>query len=204
MLLQKEKIKAVFKKVQQIKEHTVLYCLSRDNIPVSIVDLHWVIQDMYGLQIKMWEVSFAAEFTRGGVARFNDNKALILVKSGQAKELLRYVCTKELSHLVIDEKEDWSADVLETIENMIVEFTLAAQGNHKEADNEVQSEILAELAALEILYPHEFREADNAALAAGTTTIPKLALDYEIPEFAVSRALSATHMKLCKEIWGAL
>lgn len=201
MLVSSDKCLAVFQKVKQIKEHKILYCLSRDHIPVSIEDLEWVIGDMYKLTINKEEVSFEADFLRGMLERYENGNVRILIWQGQAIDWKRFVTTKELLHLVIDEEEDWSPEGSETIDQLLIESALGTEDNEGTVDNEVQSEVLAEIAAIEILYPYEFREADVRALNDETTTYVKLAMYYEIPEFVVSQALHPQYLQLCQKMW---
>jgi hypothetical protein len=116
MLVSSEKLAVVFQKVKQVKEHTDLYCLVPDNIPVSIEELQHVVSDMYGLNIEKTEVAFQAEFIRGMLERYEDGRNRILIKADQSKDMKRLATAKELSQLVIDEAEDWSPKGADTID----------------------------------------------------------------------------------------
>jgi hypothetical protein len=46
-------------------------------------------------------------YLRGLVERYED-KARILIRAGHGEEWMRFTAAKELCHIAIDEKEDWS------------------------------------------------------------------------------------------------
>jgi hypothetical protein len=97
-------------------------------------------------------------------------------------------------HLAIDTPEDWCAEGTETIEELIREH---AFGGLEVAREEIQSETLAEVAAIELLYPFEFRAADLAS----QESLSALSVRYQIPEYAIGRALAPSYMKLATELW---
>jgi hypothetical protein len=191
MLFNKTKAKAAFEVAQRIKEHKDLYCLAADKIPVSIDDLAYVVSDMYGLRIEVNDVDFQAEFIRGMVERFKDGSARISIRREMSKDLKRFVTAKELCQLAISTDDDWSTEGTKTLEAMAFSGTLANGGQYDPAkfDLPVQSEYLAEIAAYEVLYPHEFRAHDRSELASGARTLKSLANHYDVPVFVVSSAI---------------
>jgi hypothetical protein len=158
MLLHTAKIETVYRKIKQIKEHMASYCLASDRAKLSIEDLKWTISDMYELKIIIKEVAFEGEHLRGMVERYADH-ARILLRANQPEDWLRFIAAKELCQLAIDEKEDWSPRGHETIIGMRFEASLDYGNSGKEeetrkiADRKVQSEKLAEIAAIEMMYP---------------------------------------------------
>ena len=182
-----QKVENVFRKVKQLKEHTDLYCLDPKRLPVSISDLARIIADMYQLKITMFEVVLVGDRLRSLVERYNDNTAVIYVKHDLTPEVQRFSATKELMHLVIDEPEDWSPAGVATLQSFFTEMSIANGDKHL-AETRAQSEALAEIAALETLYPYEFREQDAMDIAATKTTWPKLWLQYEVPRYMITRA----------------
>jgi Zn-dependent peptidase ImmA (M78 family) len=199
MLIASQKFATAFKKVLQIKEHKDLYCLDPSRIPVSIEDLVHVVSDMYGLKISINEVVFEGDRVRGLVERYNNQRALIYIRHNMTPELKRFSVTKELMHLAIDEHEDWSVNGVATISDFLVEMSIV-DGNAV-AKNGSQSEMLAEIAAIEVLYPAEFRVSDKSDLASGKTTLIKLSLHYEIPVFVVDKALQPWYVALSEKVW---
>ena len=203
MLLDPVKVTAVLNKVRVIREHMAQgFC--EPGPVLRVMDLHWAVGDAYGLTIEMLEVSFDGQHFRGKVERYEGQTARILVRAHQPPEFMRFVSVKELCHLMNDEEDDWSALGTDTISNLMREWELWRNDGvgHKEPADSLQSEFLAEIGAIELMYPFEYREADLAKLAAGTTTIAKIALEHEAPAYAIEQALA--HHETFKEFWMAI
>ncbi len=199
MLLNAQKLLSCFQKAKAIIEHKKLLCLDSGRIPVSVDDVEDVIRDMTNYEIKRVEVKTPSDVVhvRGILERYADQKARIIIRHNQTEDWKRYVTVKELCHIALDEVEDLSTDGEKTIEKMIAEETLSkvAQINGTPVqpilpDNEVQSERLAEIMAIEIMYPFSFRKKDLEDLKAGTVTITALALHFNIPEVMIARGLA--------------
>jgi len=190
MIVQTAKIEATFRKVKQIKEYMQQYCIAPDRSKLSVEDLQRCVSDMYSVKIEKREVLFEGEYLRGLVERYRD-RARILIRAGQGEEWMRFTAAKELCHLAIDEKEDWSPRGHETIQSLLIEERLDNEGDaaalkaRKLADSRAQSEKLAEIAAGELMYPHEFRENDIKAIADGKTTLKALAVHFHVPAYVI-------------------
>lgn len=189
-----------FKKVKHIREHYRAVVLKGDANVISVEDLQWVIGDMYDLQIEKKTVPFVGEFIRGMVERWQ-GRLLIFVRAEQPPEWIRFTAVKEMCHGVIDEKEDWSPVGTETLGDVLNENLSA---NAEMAARTVQSELFAELAAVELLYPFDCRVADREKLEMGTTTIIKIATYHKVPAAIVQRALAKGHFDFASMVWVAL
>jgi Zn-dependent peptidase ImmA (M78 family) len=203
MLIDTEKTKVCFRKVKNIKEHRKIMCIQGDRIPVSVMDLLWVVGDMYALNIDAREVVFEAQSLRSLVERYKDNSAKIFVKSNLEVVVKRFSTVKELMHLAIDEPEDWSPEGVNTLSELFIEMQLNGT-SETVAANPAQSEVLAEIAAIEVLYPFEFRDKDKTELAAGATSLSKLSLYYHLPTYVISKALSPWYHNIASQMWHEL
>lgn len=203
MLLDPQKLTAALNKVRVIREHMAAGFCAPGPV-LSVMDLQWAVGDAYALNIEMLEVSFDGQHFRGKVERYTGNRARILVRAQQSPEFMRFVSVKELCHLMNDEEDDWSAIGTETISNLLREWEMCLNDGVGHADpvNPLQSEYLAEIGAIELLYPFEFREADLVKLASGETTIAKIALEHEAPAYAIEQALA--HHETFKKYWTAI
>lgn len=202
MLVETNKLVSAFKKVQQLHEHMKLYCLGGGKIPVCHKEVHWAIIDSYDHPIEVRRAGAGGAHVRALVLRAKKGAKrphIILVSTKQAEDWLRFAQVKELSHILVDEAEDWSMDVPGTVSLYIYESGISAS---KIAPPVVQSEEIAMCVAMEILYPFDDRVHDAAELAAGKTSMAKLALHYDLPEAIVGRALNANYMKVATEVWG--
>lgn len=206
MLVSHENLKSTFRKVKHIKEHMKAYSLAPDRAKLSIEDLEWCISDMYGIAIEKIEVDFEGEILRGLIERY-ESSARILVRAGQGEEWMRFTSVKELCHVVIDEREDWSPSGHETIESMLLEDLLDQHETEETAKARklaavtAQSERLAVVAATELMYPHEYRAADVHAIAHGKTTLKAIALHFHVPVYVVGSALHPGRIELANLGW---
>lgn len=200
MIVSGEKALAVFRKVKHIREEYRMYVLNGAVNVISIEDLQRVIEQMYELKIEKRLVPFEGQFIRGMMERWPD-RIIVSVRSQQEPDWMRFTATKEMCHCVIDEKEDWSTDGVDTLTDLLNEQLVAREDM---AANVIQSEIFAEFAAIELLYPMECREADRAALEKNETTYVKIGSYHGIPAAMAARAHTESYYDLAREMWEAL
>ncbi|GGZ23238.1 hypothetical protein [Asticcacaulis endophyticus] len=198
-----EKLEYAFRKVRDIQEFVRTYVISPDKIPVSIEDVQWAVEQKYGLKIRKELVDFEAQHIRGMMERYEDGTANVFVREYQDanKDINlywhRFITLKEIVHLGIDEKEDWNPDGCFTLDELIKENGYS--GINK-VMSETQSEHLAEIAAIELLYPFEFRASD---IASGKSVM-QLSHEYQVPPYVIARALSPNHMKMARAVWNEI
>lgn len=194
------KIEGTFAKVRDLQEFIQQYVLAANKLPVSVEDIQWAIESKYGLKIEKRLVDFEARHIRGMMERYQDGTAKVYVRRAQTPDpeqnifWQRFISVKEMIHLAIDEPEDFSPRGTETIEELIRDHSFEAM---KPAREEIQSEVLAELAAFELLYPMEFRLADTDAV----TSYSVLAVQYAVPDYVIERCLSSGYMKVARATW---
>ncbi len=193
---------AVFRKVELIREEYHAKVLNGDQAMLSIESLRWVLESMYQRRILTSLVPFEGEFIRGMVERWKD-RLQIYVRANQPRDWLRFTAVKEMCHAFIDEPADWSTEGVKTLDGVLVEYRLTEGAV---APRTAQSEIFAELAAIELLYPYDDRVRDLAKLAAPNAdlSITKIANYYGIPTAMVSRALASGHHTFSTRIWNEL
>lgn len=187
MLIPEADIISVFKKVKAVRDYMKLYHIDGASHRLSVDTLKKSIEDMYGLKVKMFEVQATGTHIGGNVERYQDNRAVILIKAQQSEAMRRFVAVKELCHLLIDEEDDWSTAGVVTIREMKLEFdSWEANGEGVRNPSKVQqSEMLAWLAAATLMYPPEFHAADRGKIDAEETTVAKIGLYHDMPPHQV-------------------
>lgn len=202
-LVLSSKFENALRKVRDVQECIREYLLAHSKLPVSVEDIQYAVEQKYGLKIEKQLVDFEAEHIRGMMERYDDRTAKIYVRKRQHKSepqnryWLRFISVKELAHLIIDEEEDFSTLGAETIEHLIANHAEAAMQLPRD---EIQSEHLAELAAVELLYPFEFRQGDLDK----QTPLVDLSAEYEVPAYVIETALRPNYMKLLRMVWGEI
>ncbi len=204
MWIDSEDIKRVLKKVRVAREHLAASWPPQNACVLSVMDFHWAVQDIYQIEVEMLKVSFVAQHLRGKVERNKGKPSRVLVRADQSPEFLRFVAVKELCHLMIDEEDDWSSEGVETISGLLKEWELSKQNGtgHTDPSNPLESEMLAEIAAIEMMYPREFRAADIEKIALKQTTLQKIALEHDVPPYAVEQA--HRHHKILEGCWNEI
>ena len=190
MLLPSEEVERVFRKVAQVRAHLPSMQAGHPDTELDFNLLADAIADMYQLKIEINEVASKGRYVAGMVERYADGRAVILARSQQSDDMFRLVVVKELCHLMIDEQDDWSGDGLLTIREMKIEFDVAKKDGNGVADpsRTQMSEYLALIAAIALMYPCEMHAADAEKLAQDTATVAKVALDHNMPAWAVEKA----------------
>jgi hypothetical protein len=189
MLIPHDEILRTFRKVKAVREHMRLYHVGNACHQFSVESFQDTVADMYGLRIEKWEVLTTATRVAGNVERYEDGRAVILVRADLSDAMKRFVAVKELCHLMIDEDDDWSSAGVETVQGMKVELDLNAAGEGVTNPTRTQkSEMLAWLAAIELMYPCEFHGADKEKLDEGETTVAQLGLYHDMPPHILEAA----------------
>jgi len=211
MLISGEKLTVAFKKARQVMEHKELYVLDSSRLPVSIDDLRYVVGDMYDIEINMKLVDFGSEHLRGMVESCNHGTktANVYVKKSQNSEWRRFIAAKELSQLIVDEDEDWNPDGVDTIDGLIQEAQFPQSTSEDESENQcapthLQSEMLAQAVALEILFPFEYRVKCKEDYDNGARTLDDLSQQFGIPEYAINWMFSEQYHTVACEIWAEI
>ncbi|GEM72051.1 hypothetical protein SAQ01S_18170 [Sphingomonas aquatilis NBRC 16722] len=182
------KLATVLKKVDQVRDEIKRYCVGAPGPALSVMDLHYVVQQMYGLRIDMIEVDFAAVHFQGKVERYSDKHARIIVRASLSEREKRLVTVKEICHLIIDEEEDWSIHGTDTIDDLLGEVLQVSQNGtgNQSPTSALHSELMAMIAAGELMYPAEYRPSDMQDLADKKSTLSAIAVQHDMPAYAIA------------------
>lgn len=164
---------------------------------VSIQNLHRVVSRLAKLNIQQLIVDFDGSTLRGNFERYDD-RVVIHVRESQSENWQRFTVVKELCHVLLDEMEDWSTDVVSTISGL-----LSFAGFEGEESAAIRSEKAAEIMALELVYPLEVRAEDRAFLDAGGK-VAELADRRKVPPLWIERALDPKYLEVCQDMWRVL
>lgn len=102
---------------------------------------------------------------------------------------------------MIDETDDWSHRGVDTLSGLLREWELTGENGtgHLNPSEQLQSEMLAFIAAIEMMYPREFRAADIEKIAQKEITVERIALDHDAPPYAIEQA--HRHHQILEECW---
>lgn len=164
---------------------------------ISVENLQTIIARLARVRVSKRLVHFEGSTLRGNIERYDDH-VVIHVRSSLSDYWRRFTVVKELCHVLLDSDGDFSTDVVSTISEL-----LAFQSLDGDESAVLRSEKLAEIMALELIYPIEFRAEDRAFLDAGGK-ISALAEKRKVPPIWLERALAPWYIELCQEAWNAL
>lgn len=203
MYLSADKVGEAFRKLKAVAENKDLSCIKNARFPVSVEDVVNVVSEATGFKIEKYLVDFEGKHVRGQIEKYHkERRAKIYVRKDQDEANRRFVTVKEAMHLVIDEDADCNPYGDETIGSIVTDaYGLPPEENPGPAKDHLQSEQIAEWAAIEIMYPYEVRLPDEQLIKEGKTSYNALALKYELPAEIVAKALHPQYMKICSVIW---
>lgn len=168
---------------------------------MRVQNLEYIVSKMVNLPIQKWSVPYeGGALIRGLYERYADRIG-IYIREGQTAEWVRFTIVKELCHALIDQPSDFSPKGQDTIQGLIKYGGL----NLDEISSDVLlSERLAEITALELIYPLEFRRKDAADLKAERKKLSDLVRQRAVPSLWIQRALDADHIEACEYFWKVL
>jgi hypothetical protein len=189
MYLTKDKISNALVCADFILAQPEVYADVAEKLPISIDAVTDFIAAHCKKTITVREVNFEATHLKGRKETYVDGNVFIDIRQNLPDYSKRFVALKELMHIIVDgAAEDLTpyGDVI--LEKLVLEGHIGVfSGNGDEPP--AQSELVAEIAAIEVIYPIALRSADAEALERGETTLAALEVKYEAPAPIISTAL---------------
>jgi hypothetical protein len=170
---------------------------------ISVEQMKDVIEAQTGWVIEKKRVLFDAVHLRGRIERYRDERgqrAVIHIRDDQDEYWKRYVFAKELMHLVVDTEIDLSPYGDKRIEELISYGYFGDPSVDGLPGDPTQSEVIAEIVALEVLYPMHLRSGDLAMRANRETDIDSIARKYGIPRTKAGLALNTRYLDQIKSV----
>lgn len=160
---------------------------------VSVMNLWKAVEKIIDLPIHRLFVDAGGDFLRGLTERYPD-RVEIYVSLNQPEPWQRFTFVKELCHALCDGEEEFSTDGLTTLRALTK--TLDING----ATPVVRAESFAEVIAVELLYPWEFRRKDKEL----GTPPSSLAEEFGIPARWIEASLTDNYLDTCDLLWGLI
>ncbi|WP_377191026.1 hypothetical protein [Ruegeria meonggei] len=164
---------------------------------VSIENIQRIIEILTSTKIEKFELDHDSRFHRAFVERFDEGRtSKIYVMASENPSWKRFSSVKEMCHVLIDEPGDFQPDPCKTIH----ELKDGAIIFDENAAPETESEGLAEIIAMELIYPLDYRREDREKLKEGIS-LEDIARERVVPAKYVSLGTSDTWFKSCLSIW---
>jgi Zn-dependent peptidase ImmA (M78 family) len=161
--------------------------------PRSVQDLHWMTTQYIGSEIPVQELrlSALANGAKGTFIAHGGGNYEILILAELSERDRRMTQAKELFHVLLDEDSSRSLDLYAHVEATVECFHIASSKPKKKA---VVFEFLAEIAAMEFLFPYSER-VDIVRNSNGDIDYASVAHKYNIPQVEAEMFLSSGNME---------
>lgn len=195
MLTIAQKIEAGFELARQITE--AAWMKGVDPEKLSIDELRDHISEMFDVEIEVKLLDVEVKAVYGFIMRYEGGKrACVYIAKNIPPRWKRLVGVKELCHVVVDVAEDWNPNGVDTLQRLMT-WTVDLDAAENLA---VRSEHIAEMVALELIYPLESRRDD---ITNGEKT-DQIAAKYKLPENVVQMVLQPAYLASCDKYWRAV
>ena len=185
-------------KTREIVQEYTANCVrdDEDEFPRSVDDLYWLIQARYELPIRFrrLNISIVKSDIRACYIRHTDYFGIYELR-GLTPFHCRFVRTKELFHIHLDQEALRTRDIIGLVENMMVRASSESADLH--LGRATNSETIAELAALEFLFPYE-RRLRHKRTIDDADDYAAIAEEYQVPQFLIEHCLSDGFMESLK------
>ena len=199
MKLTKDKISNAVMCAQQVLKQKEIYGDNPSKLAISVDAVTDYIAEHCDITIEIREVVFEATHLKGRKETYKVEgkvSVIIEIRSNLSDFWKRFVALKELMHIIVDKDEDDLTPYGDVIlEKLVLEGHIGVISGDGDAPP-AQSELVAEIAAIEVIYPIGLRRADSDAIddELSDVTPSKLGLKYEAPGPVISTALNKEYL----------
>ena len=181
-----------------MQDTLLLYCISGDSIPLPNDNLQYAIEQTYGVTIDPRTVPLGSSLLRGLFEKYHHG-SIVYIDGELNSAWNRYVFAKEACHHLLYADEFLTLDMTKVIETVVLDDP---EFNGSMAPgSDVQAEVLTKFAAIELLFPLEFRDQCKAEIDRGVKSSYEISVHFDIPEHLVQFALTDNYMHFSKDIW---
>jgi len=187
-------------KIRELYQQVVL---AGNTDEIDIGELKDVISQYTNIKITVKEVDWGAHRFLGTIQRFDTHATIYVAAKGKKGDVgkithceQRFVIAKEMGHLVIDQPDNLTVHAVSLIKELCNPI-VAKFDSHQP----LQSEYVAEIFAIETLFPYQTRQPHLERIRRGEDTALSVATHFRIPEKRVEMALEKDYDNACREIY---
>lgn len=186
-------------KAKEITEQYNLYALHPRDLR-SIDDLEWICIEYLNKQVEIYDLPIEAadRVVRGLFVATQSGTYLIFRIAELGDRERRFVTCKELFHAILDSEDCRNMDLVSHLEESQTSFSI----EDSNPNSAVKMEMLAEIAAMEFLFPYKCRVEELANGIGNGDFFADIARKYGVPQIYVEAYLSDTYMaEIAKIEW---
>lgn len=190
MILTDADVENCTQKAREAAEQYVLYALHPRDLR-SLDDLERILVEYLGKPVEILDLRIPAgdRVVRGMFMARKDGTYLVFRLADLGDRERRFVTCKELFHVILDDERCRNMDLLGHLEASQTSFSTA----DSRPDPGVKSELLAEIGAMEFLFPYA-RRVEELARAGENPDFGMIAAKYGVPQLYVEEYLSQHYM----------
>ena len=181
---------------------------SDDKDKINVENIQKIVQMITGLEIEKKIVLVPDNPIRGYVERYptkidiyiNEDQSVPESRNYEIVPWQKHTTIKELSHVLLDDDNSFEPDPNATLGEMV---QYSGPFLSEEMSPTVLSEHMAEILAMELHYPLEFRREDRGYIDAGGD-IAELVKRRQVPENIIIKACNPNYMDKCHKVWEQL
>lgn len=189
MIVQPKDIRFCLDKADEIASQYILYVLNSGGFHRSVDDMVWLCNEYLKVEVKKKQLNLpSADSSIRGLYVATDVGYEIYLLEGMNFCWNRFVLCKELFHVLLDSEEYRTMYIYGHLKDVANSFPQLMA----EPGRATVSELMAEIAAMEFLFPYKeraFQRTDNNPL-----DYLAIADYYKVPQFYVERYLSKSWM----------
>lgn len=184
-------VKACLEKATEIVEQYRIYALHPRDLR-SLDDLQWILATYLERAVDIFDLRIPTDdnrVVRGMFVAKKDGSYMIFRLADLGDRERRFVTCKEMFHVILDSEKCRNMDIIGHLEAAQVSFSI----DDSSPDDAVKLEVLAEIGAMEFLFPYSKRLEELAA-DADNPDFGRIAAHYGVPQVYVEQYLSDHYM----------
>lgn len=168
---------------KELSEHYGINCLCPQD-KRSVDDLIWMVREFCRKPVEHYEIALVADDLqiKGMYLAYTDGHYEVFTLAELNDRERRLVAAKELFHVVLDSVEKRSMNLLSHVQEAQLSFKVA---DDSEPSAAVAVELLAEVAAMEFLFPYEERLKIIAPANGADLDYAQIAKRFGLPQYII-------------------
>ena len=158
-----------------------------DGDRIRVENLVRAVSEITNQKIEKYVVDEESDLERSKCIRYAEGCVILVYKEADER-WKRFSVVKELCHIACDDAEEMQSDTVEALVSMLPEHSDSVDDLGAGQPNQ-HAERLAEYAAVELLYPIDFRDKDIAFVESKAKTYTQISKERGVPEVFVEAYL---------------
>lgn len=152
----------------EINDYYWMHTDSDDGERIRVENLQRAVRELCGKLVEKYLLDEDSDLERSNCIRYEDG-SLIIVTAEEDERWIRYSTVKELCHVYCDSGDELQPDAKKSLISLLPAHAESVEQFFVGQQPNQQAEKVAEIMAVELLYPAEFRRVDIERLKNGVS-----------------------------------